>query len=189
MALEVPDGYAQIIYEYALTGSPHRISTTIGVSVIGEFDTAVGEMHTAWVNAFTKGSLSNAYSFVGTTGRGAIEDAFFPGYGIGTSGTAAAPPQVAALVKKVTSFRGRKNRGRMYLPGGVLTDAGIGDDGSLSDVARGNLQAQIDDFRIAVDDATGAGSLCILHTDGSTPTLVQNLVVDTLTATQRRRIR
>jgi hypothetical protein len=104
----------------------------------------------------------------------------------GTSSGTAVPPQVAVLIRKTTSMAGRWNRGRMYIPG--VNSASLGEDGTLEGSALANWQNAANGFLQACS-STGL-DLVILHNDPArTPTPVESLVVQSLSATQRRRLR
>jgi hypothetical protein len=100
--------------------------------------------------------------------------------------TSAAPPQVTYLLQKITGFAGRKNRGRMYLPG--VSETHVGPNGQITGAKltelAGLAAAALSNW------ATNGAELVILHTDpADTPRPVVELSPSTLSATQRRRLR
>ena len=95
-----------------------------------------------------------------------------------------AAPSLAALVVKGSGLTGRKNRGRMFIPG-VLPEDGVDEAGTVSTTLRNELQAVFSKLYITVCNA----QMVILHEDESTPTPVTQLLVSGLAATQRRRMR
>lgn len=103
----------------------------------------------------------------------------------GTIGGNAAPPNVAALVHKVTPLGGRQGRGRLFVPG--LSETALGNGGSFDIGVRSLLQT----FMTAFGNLMTLGSLplMLLHGDALTPTAISNLDVDSTLATQRRRLR
>lgn len=108
---------------------------------------------------------------------------------VGQNGGAAgtfAPPQISVLVKMSSGLAGRKNRGRMYLPF-LLEDATTDEFGRISNSARDAYQGIVD----ALPNFCGGpdSSFVILHSDSSDPTPVTEAVVQTQSATQRRRNR
>ena len=120
----------------------------------------------------------------------------------GTRGTApfsAAPANCAQLVRKITAFGGRKNRGRMYLPWSI--NEGLVDEiGSIDATFTADTQAKLDDWRDAITD-TG-GHLVIANRVYDRPWNQPNrqlvsvdmgeevigVPVDSMMATQRRRM-
>lgn len=106
----------------------------------------------------------------------------------GTYSGTAASPQVAVLVKKASGLGGRENRGRMFCPGAPENQLEPG--GGLGSTYRGQVQVTVDDL---LDDLPNAPAnidqMVILHREGGgLPTIVTQLVVDPLVATQKRRV-
>lgn len=105
---------------------------------------------------------------------------------IAGDGSGAAAPQVAVLVQKQSPFAGRRNRGRMYVPG--VQQNSVGADGDLDGTSLSGWQAAAETF-LAETQSHGV-DLVILHNEPAvTPTIVTGLSVQALTATQRRRVR
>ncbi|MQB02229.1 MAG: hypothetical protein GEU78_18625 [Actinobacteria bacterium] len=103
----------------------------------------------------------------------------------GAGGTGQAIPNVSVLVQKQTGLAGRRNRGRMYVPG--IQAGGIGDDGVIDATQLTSWQAAAD---VWFDAADAILPLVILHeTPPDTATPVLSLSVQALVATQRRRLR
>jgi len=97
-----------------------------------------------------------------------------------------APPQVSYLVKKLTGFAGRTNRGRFYLPG--VEETAVTGAGELTATAISNLQAAANQF--LNDLGTLGQEMVVLHENPAlTPRPVTALVVDGRVATQRGRLR
>lgn len=99
------------------------------------------------------------------------------------------PPNVAYLLRKNTSFAGRRYRGRMFLPGssnGGIQQGGIlsGAEFTLVDAAAGALDN--------VFQGVGSANLSqpvLLHSEApTTPTPVTSLSAELIVATQRRRL-
>lgn len=98
-------------------------------------------------------------------------------------------PNTAVLVSKVTGVGGRRNKGRMFLPG-LLANSDVGETGLLGGAQLTAIQADVNDWFDVLE--TNATPMYILHNDppvGVTPTLVSALTVEPLAATQRRRMR
>ncbi len=94
-------------------------------------------------------------------------------------------PQVAYLIKKLTALGGRRNRGRMYLPG--ANESKVDGQGNVSSSFVTSLQTAADWF--FTDLGTADIGLVILHADSSTPTDVTGLTAQAKVATQRRRLK
>jgi hypothetical protein len=111
---------------------------------------------------------------------------------------APAPPQVAMVVRKTSSLVGRRYKGRFYVPG-MLIDSAIDDAGLLIPGTVTSMQTLFNSFLTGLAAPATAleaqVALCIVHTppkNGAAtpaPNRVQSLAVQSLTATQRRRIR
>lgn len=103
-------------------------------------------------------------------------------------------PQVAALVKKSTSFAGRQFRGRMFVPG--IAQGAVDADGTLTAGAVTGIQGLFDSNpnSLLQQHATKDVPMVLLHNDplvgvAPAPTTLDNLFVEPLVATQRRRLR
>lgn len=97
------------------------------------------------------------------------------------------PPNVACLVRKQTSGRGRYAQGRMFLPG-VLNDGDVYDDGTLNPTRVASIQAGL--AGLDADPSADGVNGVVLHNDGAhTPTSVTQYLCQTRVATQRRRLR
>jgi hypothetical protein len=103
-----------------------------------------------------------------------------------------APPNVTYLIKKTTSFAGRRYRGRMYIP--FVSITGITQTGSLSGAELTILVARASALLTGLVGATpNTSELSILHAESSlsalpAPTPVTALSAEAVVATQRRRL-
>lgn len=115
-------------------------------------------------------------------------------------GTAAqpSPPQVAMVVRKTSSLLGRRFKGRLYVPG-MLADGTVDDAGVILPAGVTQFQTAFNTFfTLLSTPATAAEAqiaLSIVHSPPKSgvatppPNRVLALSVQSLTATQRRRIR
>lgn len=104
----------------------------------------------------------------------------------GFPANAAFPPNNAILVRKVTAQGGREHTGRMYMPG--VDETGADNTGLLTTAYVAALQASVNGM--LGDMSTNDIPMYVLHQNPLTPpTLVTSLVVQSRTATQRRRLR
>jgi hypothetical protein len=175
---------------------------TLGLDVLGASAPNPAQVanlvSTAWLNSFPAAGLSSLYTFIGTAvtfgpqpGDGpSAED---PTVSAGTASTSTNPPptsNVALLVKKLTALGGRRNRGRMYLPAGYVSETNIDQNGFMSEATRVGYQTKIDAFLSAL--VTPAPSLVpvVLHSDVALePTVISSFAFQRQVATQRRRMR
>ena len=94
-------------------------------------------------------------------------------------------PQVAYLIKKLTALGGRRNRGRMYLPG--ANESKVDGSGNVSSAFVTTLQTAFDNFM--TDLGAADIGFVILHSDGGTPTDITGGIAEPKVATQRRRLK
>jgi hypothetical protein len=169
---------------------PHGAQCTFGVDNNGASATAVA---TAVSAAITSSSLlanlsdsvtiSTIHVKLGPNATGAFVD--LANAQTGGDNGATISPNVTLLVKKTTTLGGREGSGRMYWPGlgeGQVDEAGNIDGSTLS-----ALQTKFSDFS---SDMTTAGyPLFLLHNSATAPTGITGLQVQSVAATQRRRLR
>lgn len=115
----------------------------------------------------------------------------------------ACPPNVAVLVKKLTTSGRGSRSGRMYLPG--IEEANVSEDGVIGNSTIDALQAACDDFLDNINNDSGGpidwtSRLVVVHLEPrpapplpdnrvGTYTAVSSLAVQSTVATQRRRLR
>lgn len=191
----VPPGYAQFSFVYTLAGDQEGMMFGLGIS----WDDAVflgdvaEDIRAVWETIMVP-SLGITYTFqgvtaVGTTSGGIEVAAEAMDPAPGTSATAKLPQNCALLVKKTTGLRGRSNRGRMFVPG-HLSDDVVDDTGTIASGTVTAYQTALTNVRTTVEALAGVTALALLHTSAAeTPTLITELVVDPVIATQRRRLR
>lgn len=191
----IPTGYAQANFQYTGADIPSGAEWTMGFDISGysggPADLAddcviaynaddLSQFHTAGV------SLTSVLVKFGPNNTGPSGEA--PATSAGTAAGNTCPPQVTALVRKLTAAGGRAGRGRLYFPGvpeGQVSGAGI-----LSNAWITNLPAAMA-ATMALLDAGGAVPV-LLHAAGSpiaTPTPITGFTVAAQCATQRRRNR
>jgi len=186
MSLNIPAGY----YEFAHT---HRVSTslrtavcTIGMQYFGsDYATDVAVAADAWGTTIVD-SMADVWAYTRFTSRdatGVITDLSM-GVSGGTAHTAATP-NVAFLFKKTTSLGGRKQRGRMYLPG--VSEQDVDEMGIVVESKLTELASNMGSWIAAVEAAHFGPTL--LHNGTTAPTSLSGIVIESLAATQRRRMR
>lgn len=201
MSITPPPGYGISAWTFQATGSARTAVNTYGFKN-NAGATALGA-RTAISTAFVGGSrlyddqwyntewtlvqqyvlLNNAGVLTSDTGL----------YGIpGLGGWDSPGPGTSAVVRKTTALAGRAYRGRIALPAGFLDEADISAAGYMSSGFVATLQAVI----TASLNAMSAANLpmYIIHGPNNlgvtpAPTLVSAMTMDTLTGSQRRRLR
>lgn len=103
------------------------------------------------------------------------------------------PPNVALLVRKVVSGRGRRRQGRMFWPS-ILAQPVVGEDGALTTGARNDLQGAFSDWYTELGLQLNGQMVILQNEEGSTPPIsppppVVSLSVEPKVASQRRRLR
>lgn len=186
----IPPGYANVAHVFELSASTQTAVVTYGVQLQG---TEFGETRAALLHDMVDDHMLNATSTVWTLARTLLK--YGPSstgplfeFSLPTAGRnpgAASPPQVAALIRKRTSFGGRSQRGRMYWPG--MIDDNVDSIGELLNGYVLGFQSDINDWRTAL--AGNDLPMVLLHNASSDPTPVTSLNLDTTVATQRRRLR
>jgi hypothetical protein len=112
---------------------------------------------------------------------------------IGATAFQLPPSNCSLLVKRVTPVAGRQFRGRIYAPLSFVNEANITPAGSIATPQVSAAQASWTQFLGAM--TTAGLPMYLLHApplppkDLPVPTLVSALVVETIIATQRRRLR
>lgn len=190
----IPTGYTELSIEYGIPGDAGPAYTVLGLQPPGatSISTQASDIDTI---LDTSPGLKQYINTAVTIDRFTLRFTSSPGVteilvteagyaGLQTGDPS--PPQVAVLVQKSTGLSGRKNRGRMYLPGPV--DAGVESSGLLTTTYLAQLQSAVDAFG---DDLSTAGyAPVVLHTEAAdTPTPINEFVVVRKVATQRRRLR
>jgi len=194
----IPVGYADYILRWSVSGDTELMQSHIGLDVGGaggDYDEVLDEASVAFstrMNAF----FSDEVILVETelvVGQDGGDPLTFQKV-MGTTGTDSAfplPPNVAVLIKKNTASGGRRNRGRMYLPGigltGDVTPAGV-----LGGTLAADISTAMELWRADLLAAANTGPLTpvILHSEvPSLPTVVTQLSCEPKVATQRRRLR
>lgn len=103
----------------------------------------------------------------------------------GSVGGQAAPPQLATLVHKNTPLGGRKGRGRLFLPG--LAEAALDQNGLITNAHKVAVETFL--FDLLGGMTLGSTPPMLMHSDETAPTAISTVEVDTVLATQRRRLR
>lgn len=200
MALIIPPGYSHIAFELDLAGDNEPMYTTIGVDNGGvAVDTIPDLLFQAFalevMPRITLGyTLVRATAYVGQDGAPPLVIDSTLANVVGGLAAEALPQNCAMLVRKRTDASGRRGRGRMYWPGvheaqvsptGVLTEGYLADQqlaatGFYNRLTDGVDQAPTPPVVLHRSEGIGVEPL---------PTPITTLIVDSVIATQRRRLR
>lgn len=188
--LIIPTGFALATWRFTGPPLPHGAATTIGVRLngAGPVPSTANTIRDAFSSNFFPGELAGIQGAGFTLKFGPNEDGptVEVPWGVMGAGAATASPNVSFLLQKRTDFGGRRNRGRMYVPG--VGEAAIDDAGKLTLAKVSAMQAAADGF---VSDLLAATiDPVILHSAaGVAPTTITRIVCSDQAATQRRRLR
>ena len=202
MAIVIPTGYAQVTFNWQHTLSSRGWSTVLGVS----HDSAgAADIAETAIDAWT-GNLAivqdSSITFESVTVRMGPNSGATPGITLevpvnefGSTNLVGIAANCTLLVRKLTNFGGRANRGRNYWPG-FLAESMVGEIGDVDPTIVSNFQTIFVDFFGDMASGNGATTALtpnvILHDEASpatTPSTVTAVQVDSIIGSQRRRIR
>lgn len=194
----IPVNWANWIMRYSFEGDAEPMITTMGVNVStwgGDYVEGLEWLSDLWlaaiVSSLSETVTSGPYSLaVGQDGGDPITYEY-PATNAGDESGFPMWPNSAVLIRKDTASGGRRNRGRMYVPGfglrSLVTPAGLIDPSYLEDFNT-NLATML----ATINAGTGfnATNLGVLHSEPpSAPAVITSLVAQSKLATQRRRLR
>lgn len=196
MALIIPAGWGQANLMWQAVGAIRPAEVTIGYK-----DAALAAapaqalrirniMNTAGLPG-SAGTMNTSWTFLGVrcmlmTESGPTIGEFFTTV-TGTLGSTPVPSNCAALLRKTTASGGRANRGRMFVPPSSIPEANVDQNGAILAATVTALQNSWNSFVTAM--AGDSFSLYLFHSADPIPTPITALNVQTLLATQRRRMR
>lgn len=203
MALLIPPGFVQAVYEFTRSGDTETMVVTCG----HEIDTGSGANHEeaaddlffamaeeVMPNASTVTTLQGVTVYVGQDGGPPL---VLTSSSVPVSGPNSAqlvPQNTAVLVRKRTDAAGRRGRGRFYFP--EVGEESVDNVGNLSSASLASWQAAFDAWHEYLTAGVGARLYppVILHRSEGIgaeppPTPITRMVVDERVATQRRRLR
>lgn len=200
MALIIPPGFAQIAFELQLTNDDEPIITTLGLDLDAVAGTQIADLAFQAFALEIMPVVSNAYTlvrataYVGNDGPGPlVYDSSLTGVTGANTGNPL-PQNCAWLMRKRTDLAGRRGRGRMYIPG--VMESEVSPTGVIDTTTVTGLQAAADDFydRLTTGVDQAATPPVVLHRsegigEEPAPTPITSFTVDSVIATQRRRLR
>lgn len=195
----IPVGSANWITEYHFTGDAEAMITTCGLRVStwgGDYAAGLEQVADYWFVAL-QGSMSEEVT-IGPSFLQVGQDGGPPVTYIDTDAdNGNAPdfpmwPNSSLLVRKTTASGGRRNRGRMYIPGLAIRDL-VSPAGQVDSSFLADFQTNLDTFQSTLEAGTGlpgVTDLVLLHSEAPTAaTTIVSLSAQTMLATQRRRLR
>lgn len=191
----IPDGYGLIVHEFGYPNAAGSMVVTEGVALDGILTEGnVDNIRSAFqLNVVVLLGANLDYlsttAYVGDVGGGSlVVQSTAEAAGGGRSGDGLTT-NTAILVSKSTGLGGRKNKGRLFLPGCTANMQGSAN--LLDTTFQNSLQAGLDEYfdDLTTTASTGVVVPVILHADASSPTSVGSYVVQTRLATQRGRLR
>lgn len=193
--IDLPIGYMQVTLHHTNPSAEGEEVVTMGIDVrtvedpVQDVLQAIG---VAWITNVVE-EMHSSMLYIGATAqyqedtglRSLEATASAGGAGSGTQ----LPPQVALLVQKRTGFAGKKNRGRMFVPGLPAEHLDGTDKGLVTAFALSVWQPALSAFLTGIQ--AESAFMVILHQEPNTdpPRLVTSLVVADRIATQRGRMR
>lgn len=185
MAYIIPPGFSRISVDYAAVSTAGS-KPSWGIGVAASPDSGIVALVRNWVETDLAPITATYARIERIQMRNDVELAEDVFNGDGTKVAAFGPPSNAALITLSTGLVGRANRGRVYLPF-VLPEPQLGGDGVLDPDLRSDISEAFG-LLVGALDLDGA-PLVILHSGSSDPTPVTSWTVQSLSATQRRRLR
>lgn len=203
MALIIPPGYLQAVYEMSLAGDPEQMVVTLGHEIDSasgaNLDDAANDLFTAFATTVFVSGMASGYRLDGVTVYGGNDGPSIvrtstntPVTGAGSA--AVLPPNCAVLVRKRTDLAGRRGRGRLYMPG--PPESGVDQVGNLAGAevtANQNRWSAFYDYLTSLQGGRLYPPVVLHRSEGAgvepPPTPVTQFTVDPKIATQRRRLR
>jgi hypothetical protein len=203
MPMVTPSGHASVIESLRLVGDAVDHAVTFGIKINEAAPPTTAELLEVLGSAFNThvmATMPSQYTHVNTHLEWSVLAPPAPQLiGDRPSDTAGTnplgnliPQNSAYLVRKNTALGGRRNRGRMYLPG--VPESLVSDAGVLTPVRVTEVTNALEAWRAALVASVAIEEMVILHATSllsptPAPTPVTSLVCQPLIATQRRRLR
>lgn len=195
MPVIIPPGFSQLVTHFVFDGEPRRMLTTHAVAhasppSVGVANGVLAAYNTYWKAEMRLTTTIEKVSFrIGQDGGDPVVVESTDAAVVGSGSGAGLPSNCAILIRKQTASGGRRNKGRLFMPG-VAAEANVDQNGIASAAAVLNWQNAQDDWNDAVLLLTDIENFVILHSEApSTPTTVIGHQVQSRIATQRRRMR
>jgi hypothetical protein len=201
MPIIIPSGFGQVLHQLRLTGDPEPMAVTYGVAIdsggVIDAPTLVDQLHDAFFE-MAKINMPASWTLYQTelkwrgTPVGDLSVQIHVEPKTMEASGAALPQNVAGLIHKLTQQAGRRNRGRFYLPG--LREGEVSDNGQVNSGTVTGTNALLATWLGKFGALIGqVDAMVVLHSTGISgappPSVVTQLLLDPVVATQRRRLR
>lgn len=193
MSDRIPVGYAELHIHFRLDGDPETMISSIGLQLVSSPDFVALSSSIDLACANFSDYITNQYLIGPHVLEVGTVDGTFPlntigaavaGVGLGD----ATPQNTAYLVRKTTVLGGRRNRGRMYIPG--IPEGSINGVGVIDAATVVAFQASLVAFFTEILDSDQVLAFVLFHeTAPFDPTQISDLQIQPQCATQRRRLR
>jgi hypothetical protein len=198
--LRLPPGFINVHWLFSLTGDPEVMSFATAFSINDAIllpDAFATSLADDFADAlgYGLGGIYSQWSFVGVNVQIGNDGPDIVGHDVrsspGTGGSNATLPQnCCAIVKKTTGFAGQRFRGRFYMPPISLAEADVNNVGMIDSGVRTSIQTRIDRWiALVISDNVVIDDEVLLHSSVTDPTVVTANSLESLIATQRRRLR
>lgn len=195
MSVLIPAGFGLAAVRYQRVAGGNEATWTFGFDLPGAADVSYAEdIHDILIQSgdiCAVGARQTEWNYVGVnTLQRADPDLYSFSHTVTSVGTQSAtclPPNCAAVVTKSSALAGRSNRGRAYLPAAYLPETAVSPAGVIDAGLVAFLQGLLTET--IIDLAAADMEMVILHSEAGTPSPVTSFALQTLIATQRRRLR
>jgi hypothetical protein len=201
MPLVLPTSFYNAHYHFELDGGVHSNSFALAAQLNAgvDPDDLAHDLYDAFVVGYDIANMYSQWAIVGVTvevnpGAGIVTGEWMDvSHGLG-GGAETSPPNTSLIVKKLTGFASRAQRGRMYFPPFSLADDDVNDNGTIDATPLATIVTNFNAWQTQIFiESAETDSLFLLHEQASpgpgTPTLITSFVIEELVATQRRRLR
>lgn len=195
MSARIPPGFAEVWMQFNTSGDPENMYCALGVDLSPgtPANAAVADVILAAATTAIRPIVTSDF----TVGPGYVMfgndggDIRIDGSAAALAGTATGsglPQNCAALIRKLTGLGGRRQRGRMYIPG--QPEGNVVSNGQIQSSWVTTLTTQVNALKTGLEALGEVDSIVLLHDSAPfTPTVITSLEPQNRIATQRRRLR
>lgn len=194
----IPAGFAEATFIFGVTGKVRDCTWSLGLDVsdfgVNPPEDMADELRLWWTEStapYIAGQMAVGWTFRGVSVTKQLEEGPITGQSlanvVGTVSVGPLPVNCSLLFTKQTTGGGRRNRGRAFVPPVHLSETDINAIGVIT-ADTSSLQGRYDSV---IENMVGGGYQPVLFHSSApfTPTEVTGLSLNSLIATQRRRMR